>query len=57
MYYKVMAMGLINSPASFQRAMEHVFSDLIGNGVYIYIDDILIYGNTIEEHYTYMKKF
>ena len=30
--------------------MEHVFSDLIGNGVYIYIDDILIYGDTIEEH-------
>ena len=34
--------GLINSPASFQRLLEHVIRDYIGKFVILYIDDILI---------------
>jgi len=39
----VMRDGLCNAPASFQHFLNDIFRELIGNGVSIYIDDILIY--------------
>jgi len=42
--------GLSNSPASFQRLMDIVLRDLVGNECYVFIDDVIVYGNTIEEH-------
>jgi hypothetical protein len=42
--------GLANSPASFQRLMDLVLRDLIGTEVYVFIDDVIVYGNTIEGH-------
>ena len=42
--------GLANSPAIFQRLMDLVLRDLVGNEAYVFIDDIIDYGNTIEEH-------
>ncbi|EIW70139.1 hypothetical protein TREMEDRAFT_30259, partial [Tremella mesenterica DSM 1558] len=41
--------GLRNAPAVFQHFLNEVFRELLGNGVVVYIDDILIYGNTLEE--------
>ena len=47
----VMFFGLCNSPATFQTAMESIFQDLILQGkVIVYMDDILIYTETLEEH-------
>ncbi len=47
----VMFFGLTNSPATFQSMMNEVFKDLIDTGrVFIYMDDILIATETIEEH-------
>jgi hypothetical protein len=47
----VMFFGLCNSPATFQAMMNDIFKDLIERGVVIvYLDDILIYTDTIEEH-------
>ena len=40
---KVILFGLKNDPGRFQDVMIQLFSDIIGRGVYIYIDDILIY--------------
>ena len=46
-----MFFGLTNSPATFQTMMNEIFQDLIMEGVVcVYIDDILIFTKTLEEH-------
>jgi hypothetical protein len=30
--------------------MELVLRDLVGNECYVFIDDVIVFGNTIEEH-------
>jgi hypothetical protein len=48
----VMYFGLTNSPATFQTMMNEIFQDLITEGVVsVYLDDILIFTNLLEEHY------
>ena len=47
----VMFFGLTNSLATFQTMMDAVFEDLISEGVVVmYLDDILIFTKTLEEH-------
>ncbi|SJL12751.1 uncharacterized protein ARMOST_16182 [Armillaria ostoyae] len=47
----VMFFGLTNSPATFQWMMNDIFKDLIATGkVTVYLDDILIFSKTLEEH-------
>jgi len=47
----VMFFGLTNSPATFQTMMNHLFRDQIAKGcVVVYMDDILIFSSTMEEH-------
>ena len=47
----VMFFGLANSPSTFSALMNDIFKDLIILGkVTIYLDDILIFTNDIEEH-------
>jgi hypothetical protein len=47
----VMFFGLTNSPTTFQTMMNDIFQDLISEGVIcIYLDDILIFTETMEEH-------
>ena len=46
-----MFFGLTNSPATFQTMMDEIFEDLISKGVVVvYLDDILIFTKTLEEH-------
>lgn len=45
-----MPQGFKNSPAIFQRNMNIIFNDLIEKNCLIYIDDILVFGETVEEH-------
>ena len=48
---QVMLFGLTNSPATFQALMNMIFMDLVAAGkVTVYLDDILIYSPTLEEH-------
>lgn len=42
--------GLRNAPAIFQRALDDVLRDHIGKRCYVYIDDILVFGSSKEEH-------
>lgn len=49
----VMQFGLCNAPATFQRFMDEVVRGL--EGVYNFIDDILIASKTPEEHYKHLK--
>jgi hypothetical protein len=47
----VMYFGLTNSLATFQTMMNDIFQDLITEGVVsIYLDNILIFTNSLEEH-------
>ena len=47
----VMFFGLTNSPATFQTMMNDIFHDLIAEGVVcVYLDNILIFTKTQEEH-------
>ena len=48
--YLRMPMGLKGAPSAFQRFMTEIFSDLMYRGVLVFIDDILIYSATWEEH-------
>jgi hypothetical protein len=45
-----MAQGFKNSPAIFQRAMNLIFGDLMRRCCIVYIDDILVFGKTKNEH-------
>ena len=40
--YLVMTFGLKNAGATYQRAMNYIFHDLIGRLVEIYIDDVVV---------------
>lgn len=55
-HYTRIPMGIANSPPAFQRAMDIILSGLQGAGLFVYMDDIVIYGKTLEEHrQAYMK--
>jgi len=47
----VMYFGMCNSSATFQLMMDTLFRELIMTGkIVIYMDDILIFTQTMEEH-------
>ena len=46
----VMPFGVKNAPGSFQREMRRVLSGRLNKGVFVYIDDIIIYSRTQAEH-------
>ena len=48
--YTVMSFGLTNAPATFMRLMNSIFHEYLDKFVIIYIDDILVYSKTDEEH-------
>ncbi|KAG5723659.1 hypothetical protein E4T56_gene20267 [Termitomyces sp. T112] len=41
---------MTNSPATFQYFMNNIFHDMNNIFVIMYLDDILIYSNSLEEH-------
>lgn len=48
-------MGLVNSAAVWQRTADVVLAGLLGKICYVYLDDIIIYGNSLEEHLEDLK--
>ena len=55
MYLK-MPFRLMNVGATFQRAMDIKFSEEIGYFIVIYLDDIIVYSKTDEEHLIHLRK-
>jgi len=47
--FNVMPFGLTNAPATFQMLMEEVLKGLIGNACLLYLDDIIVFGETFDE--------
>ena len=43
--------GLVNSPSTFQRVMKYVFGDLNMSQLFLYLDDILVFASSTEEHH------
>ena len=52
--YILLPFGLTNAPASFQRLLEHVLWDYIGKFVILYIDDILIFSASFDDHLSHV---
>ena len=48
--YTRMPFGLCNAPATFQRLMQTSMNDLVFQILLVYLDDILVYASSFEEH-------
>ena len=48
--WRVLPFGLINSPSVFERLMERVFAGLTYLILLLYLDDIILFSKTFEEH-------
>jgi Reverse transcriptase (RNA-dependent DNA polymerase)/Retroviral aspartyl protease len=53
--YRVLSFGLTNAPATFQAAMNELFAPYLHDFVLVYLDDILVYSKTWEEHLLHLK--
>ncbi|RVW62631.1 Retrovirus-related Pol polyprotein from transposon 17.6 [Vitis vinifera] len=47
--YRRMPFGLCNAPATFQRCMLSIFSDMVERIMEVFMDDITVYGSSYEE--------
>ena len=54
--YMRMSMGMANAPSCFQRLLETIFADMKGKGVLVYIDDLILYSETDEQHEILLEK-
>ena len=55
MISRVVQQGDCNAPATYQALMNHIFSPYVGRFMDIYLDDIIIYSDTLEEHLIHVK--
>ena len=53
--FRRMPFGLTNAPATFQRMMDLILSGLLYEICLVYIDDIIVFSRTFEEHLTNLE--
>ena len=53
--YLVMLFGLCNAPATFQHVMNTILREGLDSFVLVFLDDILIYSKTLEEHLQHIQ--
>ena len=54
--FLVMPFGLTNAPADFQRFINDILHPFLHTFCTAYLDDILTYSETLEEHQAHVKK-
>lgn len=54
--YRRAPFGVVNMPALFSRMMDKIFAGLLWIHVLIYLDDILCFSETVEEHFTLLEQ-
>ena len=54
-HFLVMPFGLANAPATFQCTMDHLLHEF-RSFCHAYLDDIVIYSNSLEEHLTHLTQ-
>jgi len=53
--FLVMSFGFTNAPTPFMDLMNRVFGQFIDRFVIVFIDDILVYSRSIEEHEQHLR--
>nr|QBH67533.1 putative retrotransposon nucleocapsid protein [Ustilago esculenta] len=54
--YLVMPFGLANALAQFQSLVNHIYCDIIGTYMVVYLDNFLIFSNSKEEHVAHVQE-
>ena len=54
--YLRMPFGLLNAIATFQRAMDYAFKELIGKIIEIYQDDLTVFSKERSSHISHLKQ-
>lgn len=54
--YVRMPLGLKNAPATFQRLINYVLRDLINKICVVYLDDILVFSTSLQEHVSNIER-
>ena len=54
--FVVMPFGVTNAPSTFQRMMNSLFKEDLDDFVLVYLDDILVFSATLEEHIRHIRK-
>ena len=54
--WNVMPFGLKNAPSKFQNIMNEIFNQFY-DFIIIYIDDVLVYSDSVEQHWKHLNKF
>ena len=50
-----MPFGLSNAPSTFQRLMNQTFFDLLDRFVVVYLDDILVFSESLSDHLAHLR--
>ena len=50
-----MGMGLTNAPATYQALVNHMFCPYLRDFVSVYLDNVLVFSDTLEEHIKHLR--
>ena len=48
--WTVLPIGLSNAPAMFMQTMNNLVTNLLNQGIIVFLDDVLVYSHTRDEH-------